>query len=472
MDFTTGQYVQLIGALAAGVALFIAVYRVPEKATLAFLVILIPFQLVDSRYGTLNTVLIYLVVFAYLLQGRMRAAPMFWPSILVLFAYAISFSMVHPAARTYNLFWLVGFFSGFLLFYLVVNFVQRSGDWRFLIKTLHFTNVLVVIACVLEMTVGQSQTAVFGIKEWTIDAGRAHAGRLVGPFGSTHTTADYLVIQCVLLGFCLINESRSRVKFLFGSLLAANSMLLVATGDRGGFVSFVLAALSFLFLFRREIGSFRAVRMLVAGVVLFSISSFLMVQYTDFGVLYSRLEETEFAEGGVPDNRATSVARGVQYFSESPIVGLGPVYTISGREPDEKVADIPWRNYPHNLPLHILASTGIVGMIAWTIFLLALTISLLSMRRVHTPDAPLSQMPRVGLLVLFVFLVGEMRVEFLRVSMEDVQHYMFVLFGLFVACAALLEQQARVTRPAFAAWQRPATVSYNRDAFEGRPRRS
>ena len=74
MDFTTSQFIQLIAAIALGIFLFVAVYRLPERMTIAILLILIPVQLVDSRYGTSNTVVTYLVAFAFILQGRVRAA--------------------------------------------------------------------------------------------------------------------------------------------------------------------------------------------------------------------------------------------------------------------------------------------------------------------------------------------------------------------------------------------------------------
>ena len=61
MDFTTGQYVQLIVALMAGILLFVSAYSAPERHIVGFLVLLIPFQPVASVYGSINVVLVYMI---------------------------------------------------------------------------------------------------------------------------------------------------------------------------------------------------------------------------------------------------------------------------------------------------------------------------------------------------------------------------------------------------------------------------
>ena len=84
---TTGASIlMLVTVVIGGIFLFVMLYRLPEKKTLGFLILLIPFQIIDSRYGTLNTMLIYLVAGAYLLEGRLSRLPFLAPVLLLLFA--------------------------------------------------------------------------------------------------------------------------------------------------------------------------------------------------------------------------------------------------------------------------------------------------------------------------------------------------------------------------------------------------
>ena len=79
MDFTNAQYAQLIIAALAGIMFFLLLFRLPEKASLGFLIVLIPFQIIDTRYGSLNTIMIYVAAFTYLIQGRLSKLPFLGP---------------------------------------------------------------------------------------------------------------------------------------------------------------------------------------------------------------------------------------------------------------------------------------------------------------------------------------------------------------------------------------------------------
>jgi O-antigen ligase len=427
--------------LAFGLVLFVSVYRIPERLTIALIVLLIPIQIIDSRFGTSNTVLVYLVVFAFMMQARLRLAPMMVPIGLLLFAYAISFAMSHPSARMQHLFYLIGFAGNVLLFYLVYNFIVRSRDWHWIFSVLFLMNVVVIVACGLEILAAQSEINILGVKEWSVQASRARQGRLVGPFGSTHTTADYLVTQCMMLAYFLIHEPRRKYKLYFGLLFACNFMVLVGTGDRGGFVGLVVGVGLFLILFHRDIGTFRSVRLLAAGVLLFVFSSIVVMNFTDFGVLFDRLSATE-VESGLTDSRQRGFSNGLSYFQESPITGLGPKLGVSTKS--RQVGNIPYRPYPHMLPMHILATTGLLGFIAWAIFFVAFGIQMIGAARAAETRNALTQLPKLGLLIMLLFFAGELRIEFLRAGFLDYQNYMFVLFGTFIACADLAKSEQAV----------------------------
>ena len=61
MDFTSGQYLQLIVGLALVLVAFIGAYLGPERAVVTVLILLLPFQPITSKFGTINTGLALLV---------------------------------------------------------------------------------------------------------------------------------------------------------------------------------------------------------------------------------------------------------------------------------------------------------------------------------------------------------------------------------------------------------------------------
>ena len=180
MSGSFGQLVQVIAALVFAIGFFVLAYSAPEKRVLAILIVLIPIQLIDSKFGTLNVFLTYLIAAAFVLQGRLKAAPLLWSVFLLLLAYAISFSFSHPAARTWHVLYMIGFVSNILLFYLVYNYVDRTGDWKLIFRSLIGINVLVVIACLIEIALGDNQIQLFGIRDWTLGSKRAYQGRIEG----------------------------------------------------------------------------------------------------------------------------------------------------------------------------------------------------------------------------------------------------------------------------------------------------
>jgi hypothetical protein len=421
------------GALALG--FFLLVYKLPEKHVLMLLIALIPIQLITSDKGTLNVAITYVIAFAFLLQGRLKSAPLFWAIFLVFFAYVISFSMAHPDAQIFNLLYMIGFCSNFLIFYLVYNFIERTNDWKSIVRALLWGNLLVIIACFIEIALGDRQVVLFGFEDWKLGSIRARHDRIVGPFGSTHTTADYIVSQCMIIGYLLISQRGAPKRWLL-LLLLGNFVSLTATGDRGGFIGLILGALLFLYLFRREIGGFRVVQYSIAGFILFTVASFLVVEYTEFGRMYERLAETDLEGENKP--RVGDFRRAINLYMQSPIIGLGPKLNVSSKQ--KQVGNIAYRgSHPHNLFLTVLVTTGVVGLMAWLTFFGVVVFTLIRGARCRLDTDPaISNMPKLGLLILLLFMVGEFRIEFLRDDFWDYQQYRFALLGVFLACSNYL----------------------------------
>lgn len=440
MDITTGQYAQMIIAALSGIVFFLLLFRLPEKASLGFLIVLIPFQIIDTRYGSLNMMMIYVAAFTYVIQGRLSKLPFFAPVLLILFSFMIAFSQSHPDARVYHVVYLIGFFSNVLLFYLVYNFLLRTQDWRFIIKCLLVMNVIVAIYCAIQFFSGDQRFSFFGIEELSLNPPRRD-GRLVGPFKATAQTAEFLTFQCLIIACILVFRPSRKLAWMAFVLVTANLLFLIATGNRGGFVTIVFGTLLFLWAYRRELGFARVAKLLTAGTTLFVALGIVAVNFTEYGMLFERLEGTEFSEEGLPDTRGLVWTLAWIEIVDKPIFGHGPKLSISTRE--IQVGDIERVRFPHNLLLHLLYTTGIVGTLMWIAFFTAVTVRLWVVRKASIDDRELATVPRMGLILMIVFFVSQLRIEFLRENLLDYQNYLFVLFATLLACSDMIRDKIR-----------------------------
>ena len=57
MNFILEHYIQLSIGLVLGLAIFVAAYSAKPRVVIAILLLSIPFQPVETRYGSLNMVL-------------------------------------------------------------------------------------------------------------------------------------------------------------------------------------------------------------------------------------------------------------------------------------------------------------------------------------------------------------------------------------------------------------------------------
>lgn len=434
MQLSDGQYIQLIAALIAGAALYAAVYFLPEKITLGTLIIMIPFQIVDSRYGSLNMVLTYLIAVAFMFQRKITLFPLLVPVLLILVAYLISLGNAPTKTWPDHLIYMAAIFSNFPIFYLIYNYLRREGDWQFFFNVLTVLNILVVGYCAIQLSAGQSGVALFGIEEFKLNDNRDDA-RLVGPFKATAVMAEYLTIQSLLLAYLLLNSVKWNSRLLYSALLVMNAFFMMTTGNRGGFVTFVLGGVVFLLAFRNELGARRIAITGMIATIMFIAASFVVVNYTEFNVLYDRLGETE-VEGGLPDTRSNTWPMSWARIKENPITGEGPSFNAGIARDDRDLT------YPHSLYLYLPITLGVIGLAAYVFFFWSYARQFVGTTRLQTEDAFIQGIPRLSLLVLAIFLVSEGRIEFLRFKLVDYQNYLFIVLAAMLALNDRLRLQA------------------------------
>jgi len=440
----TSHYYQFVAVMLVGIALFVSAFIAREKVVLTTLLLLIPFQIVDSQYGSLNVVLTYAIGAVFLLSGRVTKLPLIGPVLFILFSFLISLSQIEPGTIVDHAAYMISVGSNFLLFYMVYNYFSRAGEdgpkqfWNILIAL----NILILVYCVLQLSAGLTGRVSFGLEEFTLQETRLDR-RLTGPWSATAMTAEYLSIQNVIIMYAIMHTSGSRNRKLLWLLFALNCGILVTTGNRGGIVTLVLGLLGFVYMFRNELGGRNIMKYVLPSILLFAVMSVVVVKFTDFDVLYDRLEQTEI-DGFVPDSR-----QGWKYLwpivLEKPVFGHGPRLKMShetyARNP--KMFNMP---FPHNAAMFLMYTIGGVGLLAYLAFYISIFRKFLRARYNTVSHHFIGGIPRVALVILAIIAVSQLRMEMFRFLLNDYQQYVMMLLGGLLATLTTLPSRTVSSR--------------------------
>ncbi len=442
MDYSSGQLLQLYIALGLGMGFFLAAFAVSEKTMMWILLLFIPFQAISTRYGTINEFMVLAVAAAFYLRGRLTQLPLGAAIGFIMLAYALSFTQAPPGTGTDQMLYVLAIIANFALFWMVYNFVLREGRWQTIFKILAAINALVLGYCAIQVGFGAQQFRLFGIVELTFNPNfgggeQYSAQRVTGPFGATALAAEYFAIQIMIWAYFLIHAKEKRPRLLASVLIALNCAFMVATGNRGGIVTLAIGGLGYMFLFSKDLGLRRLVTLSVSGALLFAAMSVVVIDYTEFDSLYERLSDTEFEYGFIPDTRTGWVSLW-GYIVEKPVFGHGPRMGVAGR------ASI---GYPHNLFMYLFFTLGTVGTAAYAYFFVTLWRRYSRARRYRINDKMLSGMPRLGLLILVIFLVSQMRIELMRFNLHDYQQYFSMILAVFLAFSDRVRLRALQAQP-------------------------
>jgi hypothetical protein len=439
----TWAWVQIIIALIVGLGVFIALYLLPARWTVTVLVVLIPFQIIDSKYGSMNTVLTYMLAGAFLLQHRLNKAPLIGVFALIGLVYMLAMSQVPAALRFGSILYLFSISSGFLMFYVIYNTIRSTRDIHYFMTLLVIINVMVTLYCYIQLAAGGRQIAMFGVQEFALTQNRITEmdRRLAGPFSAVGITAEFLVIQILLMGYLAMHMVKRSRRWLLYGLIIADLAFLVATGNRGGVISLVIGSIIMLIVFRKELGGARLLVAAIGGLGLFIAVGIVVIQTTEFDLLYERFVSTEF-RGVMPETRSDIWTETIERIAEKPIIGHGPRVQF---DPETlMLARLDWiTGHPHNLYLFLLYTVGIVGLVAYLVLFAGIFRRLWQARSYRFPDKLVQGLPKLGIVLVVVFLIDQIKVEFLRFTLADYQQYMFSLWGFLLAAAAVLRQEAR-----------------------------
>jgi len=414
-----------------------------RTVSIGTLLVLIPFQTVDTRYGSSSVVIAYVLAAVLLLTGGLKGRML--PAIgLILLAYFASLSLADRELLTVHLIFMFKLFSCLVVFLLAYNFATLVEDERSIMDVLLAINVLVVAYCLLQLTVGPGERFVpFGIEALQFNQNR-HPGdpRLVGPFDNPGSTAGYFTLMSLVCAAEFIFAKKRR-RFWVGMLAAFNLLGLVATGNRAGFLVLLAMFIALLFTFRRELGGRRILQYLVGGTAVLAISATIAVTYTDFGRLFERMGTVTETEGGLPAGRQGGWPVAIEKIRRDPWFGEGPHFWTaedaerageSRVEYDEEGEglDTAYDPYPHSLYLFLLRTVGIFGLLAVVGFFVRTWFVLYRASQRESMKEYRSAIVRIGLLLVPAFLIAQITLEFIRPSTLDYGHFIFALMGLLI----------------------------------------
>jgi len=351
--------------------IFVLATSARRVTAIGALLVMIPFQVVDTRYGSSSVLIAYGLLAVLMLTGDLKFRML--PALgLIVLGYVASFVVAGQENVILQVVTMVQFFSVLLVFILAYNFARLVANEQSVLDILLVINALVLGYCVLQLTVGPGERFTpFGIDALAFNVNRTpHDPRLVGPFDNPGSTAGYFTLMVLVCAVAFM-LAQGRRKFFVQCLIGLNLLGLVVTGNRAGFLVLMAMFPVFLYVFRSELGPKRVTTYMVGGVFALTLASAIAIYFTDFDRMFSRLEQVTETQGGVPTTRAVTWPAAVAKIRLHPWFGYGPYYPKAEALAESGVPRFEFEDlstlvtaydpYPHSLYLYLLRTVGIVG---------------------------------------------------------------------------------------------------------------
>lgn len=430
----TGAW-EIAWALATVLVVYVLAASSRRTVAIGVVLLMIPFQTVDTRYGTSSVLVAYALAAVLLLNGGLMFRML--PSLgLIALAYLVSLSQADRGLFFLHTIYIFQFFSCLVIFLLAYNYSLLVESERSIVDLLFLMNVLVIVYCLLQLSAGPGHSFVpFGIDALTFNKNR-HEGdaRLIGPFDNPGSTAGYFTLMIL---FCVVDlmAARGGRRRLVQGLAVLNLVGMVATGNRTGILVLTAMFPVLLFAFRKQLGVAKVSQYLISGLAVFAIASVVAISFTDFQILFQRMEEVTETQNGVPLTRAQTWPAAIERIHQQPWIGHGPFFVDPGTA--ELLGMLPSQTmpFPHSLYLYLLCTVGVFGLAAilW-FFLQAWRILYATLRKSQMPEYQ-GSLVRLGLVLIPAFLIAQVTLEFNRPQTMDYAQFIFALVGLLIGLA-------------------------------------
>lgn len=348
---------------------------------------------------------------------------------------------------------------------IAIAYVAGSRSLVGLMGLIYFAPLFVIWPLIAAAQSAATEGHGFGRREWSLLVGVlglcGAAGAAVVAIGEVATTlteragstvanpihfADVALLTGALSTVGLLSVSRGRYVFLLGPVLALAAVIL--SGTRGAVVAaavMLLVATAGAVMLR--LISRKAVLLLIGSLVIAGIVGVLVGASQLSGIQRVLADVDDVMRTGFPTDESTSIRLqmylgGLRAFMQSPIYGHGPLdfTSVAGA-----LADTPFQNVPHlhNDLADFAASAGLIGLVAYTLLILAPIAEVVS--------APASH-GRAQLLVLVIALVTGFLVMGLTNAMFGILNVTTCYAGLCVIAGlltGLTTNEQEVGRPRY-----------------------
>lgn len=205
--------------------------------------------------------------------------------------------------------------------------------------------------------------------------------------------ANYLLLPIALAGSWLLRNPGGRTSRGLIALLGVLTLCVFLTSSRGGWLGLGVTALALLWLERRRLKDWKPlVGALAAGIAAVALGVLLLGRF--FSPTLTSVPETFFrhvttlTDGAAFDDRARTISDAIDAWKRHPWIGVG--YGGFGPSVSAFPHIPPDAGWPivNNGTLELLAETGVIGLVAFIIFLVTLLLES-GRRRRHLRSNPL-----------------------------------------------------------------------------------
>jgi O-antigen ligase len=427
------------------IVMFGITWQLSMVTGLGVMILAIPFQRV-TVFGSTNLAFVLLLLILWLLRVAQRqsppprSTPLDAPVLALFIIYVVSFYNVESRVdlrHALEIFELEA--AAMLAYYLVVSNLRTERDLRRLLGFQAVTALLICLVALFELT--QPGKPLF--PGWIAFGGPASAGiniheaRVGSLFHDFELLSEYCALTSLTILYLFLRAESTTRRVFYAGLLFLVVFVLFATVTRGAFIALGVGGLYLLWHIRRRINFVAAVIVATGLVALVLGLDFYVSHFTRSGSVLGRLGETTFVNM-MPEDRAGAWTGAWERAWEHPWIGHGPVYT-----PQTGLRVWLW---PHCLYLFVLNNVGFIGL---AIFFWLLG-SLFRVSLPRTDDLRHSRFSEGYLLIghvqLMVFLVDEIKIEYLRNPNYGFQ--IWLMFALIVAAYQVSRHEA--AKPALA----------------------
>jgi len=296
--------------------------------------------------------------------------------LIYLLIISIPVKFIHSEVRNISILQdmvaLKSWINPLIIFFILYNIIQDEDTCK---------RVMLGLIVFLIVTVLSTQIAAFGLIDFLSDK-MIKNGRVAG-FVEPNQYASYIVLFVPLILTQFLNYKNVLSRAAITILLVMILYDLIASGSRGGFLSFLVSMAVYLFLLYRQ----REIRLrglvgLLTVLLIIGVASFKWTQTRTDATVFDRFDISKADDlNDYTAGRLKILEKGIALFKKSPIFG-------HGHQSYDYLMKKEFGNAPntHNDYLLYLVENGIAGFLAFILLYLAIFRNVYKQFRRNNPD--------------------------------------------------------------------------------------